>query len=187
MLAEHRIHDASLPLFAAWSIESPIYTAVVFLQIAGNEKRAIGSRYWTNKALHDCIEDVLDMISDNDWRVRTHITPPDADKVFESQFVDQGLRSEAAPKMHDTVILTRRLFATMKVDPDANEDLIDAINNYAPREEPHGFVVTPGHTLERYFVRALEIFAAWHHNGGGVPADEWGPAPDYTLADRARI
>lgn len=186
-MLERRIHDASLPLFAAWSLESPIYTAVAFVQVAGNETRVIDSRYWKLKPLHVCLEDVALLELERGWKIRTHITPPDEDGVFEEQFSDQGMRSEKTEKMADTVILTRRLLATTKIDPDANEDLIEAINHYAPRERPEGFVITPGHTLERYFVRTLEIFAAWRHDGGLELADDWGPAPDYTLADRARI
>lgn len=186
-MIDRRIHDASLPMYAAWSLESPIYTAAVFLQIAGNEIRVVYSRWWKLKPLHVCIEDVVALLAEKAWRVRTHITPPDRDDVFAEQFNDQGLAVEAAPSIHDSVILTRRLFATLRVDPDANEDLIEAINHYSPREEPRGFVITDGHTLERYFVRALEIFAAWHHAGGGALGDEWGPAPDYTQQDRARI
>lgn len=182
-----RIHDASLPVFAAWSTESPIYTAVVFFQIFGNEVRVIGSDHWKLKPLHACIDEALELTRRKSWWVRTHVTAPDKDRVLWAQFNDQGLASEAAQDLSDVVILTRRLFAVMRIDPDENEELIDAIGNYAPREEPKGFVVTPGHTLARFFVRALEIFAAWHHAGGGRPADEWGPAPDYTLADRARI
>lgn len=187
MMTDRRVHDASLPLFAAWSTESPIYTTVVFLQVAGNELRAVGSRHWKLKPLHTCIDDVIELARAEGWRIRTHVTPPDPDGVLEEQFSDQGLVPEAAPKLPDVVLLTRRLFATLKIDQDANEDLLEAINSYAPREEPHGFVVTPGHTLARFFVRALEVFASWRHAGGLDEFAAWGAPVDYSQADRAVV
>lgn len=187
MPVERRIYDASLPLFASWSTESPIFTAVVFLQVYGNEIRAIGAKSWKNQALHSCIEDALRIEFERKWRIRTHVTPFDRDHVIEEQFTDAGLRSEAAPKVADLVILTRRLMATLVIDQDAdgNEELIEAINQYAPREKPGGFTLDAGHTLEQFTCRALEIFAAWKHAGG--IEDDWGPAPDYSRSDRARI
>lgn len=183
----HRVYDASLPLFAVWSTESPIFTAVLFLQVNGNEVTAIGAKSWKNSALHSCIEDVLAIEARNAWRIRTHVTPFDRDKVIERQFADSALRSEAAPKVADLVILTRRLMATLVIDQhaDGNDELIEAINHYAPREKPEGFVIDAGHTLHQFICRALEIFAAWKHAGG--LEDDWGPKPDYTQADRARI
>lgn len=186
-MIERRVYDASLPLFACWSLESPIYTAVVFLQIAGNEVRAIGSRYWKLKPLHTCIEDVAEQLGRDKWRVRTHITPADPDGIYAEQFEDAGMVAEESPKVADIVTLARRLFSVIRIEPEGNDDLIDAINSYAPREEPHGFVVTSGHTLARYFVRALEVFAAWRHDGGGRPSDDWSRPPDYSRTDRMRI
>jgi hypothetical protein len=113
------------------------------------------------------------------------VTPADPDRILASQFEDLGLGCEAAPKLSDVVTLTRRVFATLRVEPSTNADLIEAINQYSPREEPRGFVVNAGHTLERFFVRALEVFAAWQYAGG--LDDDWGPAPNYALADKARI
>lgn len=174
-------------MFAAWSLESPLFTAVVFLQVIGNETRVIESMKWKLKALHECIADVEQLAARRKWSIRDHVTPHDPDLIYEQQFTDRGIFSVyAAPKIGDSVTLTRRLFATLRIAPEANEDLIDAINSYAPREDRGNFVIADGHKPERFFVRALEIFAAWRHVGGGVP-DEWGAAPDYTLSDRARI
>jgi len=184
---ERRIYDASYPLYASWSLESPIFTAVVFLQIVGNEVRAISSKHWKLKPLHACISDVVELTDKNSWRIRAHITPPDKDHVYAQQFEDMYLEPSPAEKISDTEILTRRLFATMLVnDTPENEALIESINNYSPREEPHGFVINSGHNLDRFFVRALEIFAAWRH-AGGLESEEWSRAPDYSRADRARI
>lgn len=180
MNTEHRIVDASLPLYAAWSLQSPIFIAVVLIQQTGNEYRVVGSRHWKQRALHECIEGSLELTRG----ARLHITPHDRDGVYERQFTDSGLICEAAPELHDQELLLRRLMATLTVDP-SNEDLIEAINQYAPRPNKSGFTVTPGHTLERWFVKALEVFACWHHLYGGTTG--WGPAPDYTESDRAVI
>lgn len=185
MIAQ-RVYDASLPMFAAWSLESPLFTAVVFVQSVGNETRVIESMKWKLKALHECLADVEELLAKRRYRIREHVTPPDPDLIYWQQFVDRGHACSAAPKLSDEIAVARRMFATLRIEATLNEDLIDALNQYAPREDGGNYIITDGHKPERFFVRALEIFAAWRHKGGGVP-EQWGPAPDYTLADRARI
>ena len=190
-----RIYDAALPLYACWSLESPVYTCMIATQVHGNETRIIGSQHWENKPLHACFNDVLKLFPWRDYH--THVTPPDDDLVYAPQFEQFGWYCEAAPHVKDTITLARELFATLKIDSvkrdwtngkPNNDDFVNALHQYAPNENKltEGFNVTPTHNLTHYFSRALELYAAWVHAGNAKPS-ALGPAPNYAIWDRAVI
>lgn len=169
-----RAYDPSLPLYAAWSLESPIYTCMICVQVEGNEHRVIGSRHWENRPLAYCFNDLLNVFP---WRnYSTHVIPPERNYVWQSAFEKFEWYAEQAPEMSDTITPARELLAMTQIDQvkrpwstdeGNNADLIEALNQYAPRKDPShgGFVVTPLHNLARFYSRAIELYAAWVHIG----------------------
>lgn len=195
MSAPRRAFDPSLPLYAVWSLESPIYICVACIQVDGNEARVIGSRHWENKQLHFCFGDMLNTFP---WRqYHTHVIPPDQDMVWQPLFERFEWYAEQAPSYKDTITLARQLFGTLKIDSvprpwtdgqPNNDALSEALNQYAPREDTThgGFIISPRHDLARFFSRTLELFASWQHAGNAKPGAR-GRAPNYSSYDRAVI
>lgn len=191
-MSERRSYDASRPLYVAWSLESPIFSTCILVQLVGNETHIVGSRDWKLAALHSCLADF-----DKTWRwpVRAHIVPPDPDQVYRSQFDTFGWYAEQAPDIKDNVTLTRQLFATTVIDTaprpwtggaENNLALVEALKSFSPRPDQAsgGFIVTPQHTLERWYARAVELFAAWRYLAGDLkPARPF----NYRNWDRAVI
>jgi hypothetical protein len=114
--------------------------------------------------------------------------------VLCDQFAAAELVAEIAPDLKHHMTLTRQLFATTVIDTaprpwtggaENNIGLIEALKSYAPHEQPGGgYSVTAPHTLERWYVRAVELYACWQSRN---PICMWGPAPDYAVSDRAVI
>lgn len=193
-MSARRAFDPSLPLYAAWSLESPVYTCMIAAQVDGNEHRIIGSRHWENKPLAACFSDVLATFP---WRAyHTHIIPPDRGNVWQPEFAKFDWYAEQAPKMADTITPARTLLGVTTIDQAKrpwsgnegnNADLLDALGQYAPRREESiaGFVTTPLHNLARFYARAVELYAAWVHVGN---TKAWqSRALNYSRWDRAVI
>lgn len=191
-MTPRRIYDPSLPLYAAWSLESPIYTCMLCVQVDGNEHRVIGSKHWENKPLAQCFSDVLTTFP---WRAyHTHVIPPDKDMVWQPEFTKFEWYAEQAPKLSDSITPARTLLGITTIDQAKrpwstdegnNADLIDALGQYAPRRESSQFVTTPLHNLARFYSRAVELYACWVHVGN---TKGWrSRAVNYSKWDRAVI
>lgn len=186
-----------LPVVAAWSLEFPEAVAVVFVQIDGTDVNIVGSRLWRFTALSTAIAE----LSDFPWRKRieSHVIPPDPGGVWAGIFEDAGIEAETCPDWSEiqTVFLTRELFAVLRVDNEPrpwtcedeeenNQQLIESINGYRVEQARNSetFGKTAAHSWERYLVRALEVFALWHHNGASAG---FGPKPSNELYNRGVI
>ncbi len=190
-----RAYDPGLPIYASWSLESPVYTCMLALQVEGNETRIVGSKHWENAALSDCMHAMRELFP---WRsFDTHVIPQDNQLMWQPIMERFGWYVEQAPQLRDSLTITRELMTTLKIDNVArewtedqlnNQDFIDAIGQYAPRAMPQyqGFNVTVQHNLPTFFTRALEVFAAWRHIGNARPGSR-NRRPDYRLHDRAVV
>ena len=188
-------YDAGLPVYAAWSCTSPVFTTMLALQVEGNETRVIGSKHWQNQPLSVCIREACTVF---DWGTYdTHVVPSDPDYVYIPIFERLDRYVEAAPKLADMITPAREMMLTLKIDrmpraftggEENNQDFVDSIGQHAPRVDTKydAFVVTDRHNLPTFYMRAVEVFAAWRHIGNARPGARH-RRPNYRLHDRAVV
>lgn len=195
--------DPAMPVTAAWNLENmPANASVVFFQELGNEVAIIGSRSWMfPRSISECFGE-LDAFP---WQAARHVIRIDDENVWPRLFLDYGLRV-GQTREHSTfgksTAVTAALLERASIDTtprpwlDAveasnNELLVDSLNGYRAKELERvdgggeNFDDKPVVSYERYFARAVELYAAWHwarhrRRGPGRPLD-------YSQQDRAVI
>lgn len=192
-------YDARFPVFAAWGLEfSPVNVSVVFIQPRKQDFLCIGSHSWFFESLPDCIAKVQ---SGYPWRVGKHVLPPESDpRIWQALFEDLCIyNTEHAPELADgrRMLVTQAFLSRLTIDTvphpwdeENNQILVDSLGGYRMREVASAqdqFTTTVQASHEQYLARALENFAAFEWKSPVRGARAWGPAPDYSMHDRAVI
>jgi hypothetical protein len=192
-------HDARFPVFAAWALEfSPVNVSVVFIQPRGQDFLCIGSHSWFFESLPDCVAKVQ---SGYPWRVGRHVLPPENDPhIWRALFADLCVYNVAhAPELADgkRMLIAQAFLSRLTIDTvphpwdeENNQILVDSLGGYRMREvasTQDQFTTSVQASHEQYLARALEHFAAFEWKEPTRGARAWGPAPDYSMHDRAVI
>lgn len=192
-------YDARFAVFAAWALEfAPVNVSVVFIQPRGDDFLCIGSGSWFFESLADCVAKVQ---SAYPWRVSTHVLPFEKPQgVWRAMFEDLLIYNAVhAPELSDgrRMMLTQAFLSRLTIDlaphpwdEENNQVLIDSLGGYRMREVASAqdqFTTTVQASHEQYLARALENFAAHEWRSPARGARAWGPAPDYSMHDRAVI
>lgn len=188
-------YDASLPVFAAWSLEWAEQYTVTFLQHRGNETRVIGSKSFPFESVSEVVDQARHAFP---WRyIARHIVPNKTPGEILEVFENHNQVVERAPDLADYYSVTRETLSTTYVDTAPrpwqaeepnNELFVDALNGYRFSEAKGGqsFTNNPVNSWHKHFARTLEIYSAFRNS---EPADlgGWHSAPTYELQDRAAI
>lgn len=161
------LYEPLLDTVATWSLEFQAAQAVIFTQQEGNEVRVIGSRLWMLGSLGEAFTEARQL----PWfkSVSTHVIPPDSEGVLTDLFATAGYVADEAPNIGrpQAVAITRELFAVLRIDPEANKDLIEALKQYKLGERSEDVLSEhPELSKHAYLARALELFACWHQRNG---------------------
>lgn len=190
-------HDSRTPVYCSWSLEfAPLNISVAFFQPNGNEWRGIGSRSFMFTELDEALASVR---SEFPWKVAEHIVPHETDGIYQALLEEHGVYANEAPAraLQPTSLITQTFLSRLHVDtaprkfetmtPESNNMLLlDSLNGYRLKQQAgQEFSLTVFQSFERYLARAVENFASYEHSQG--VGQDWGPAPDYTLHDRAVI
>jgi len=195
--------DPKYPVYAAWDLGWVDHLTCVFVQPVGNENRIIGSRSWRMTTIPDALADIRKVYP---WEVDTHVLPWDASRnsletgsTWKQVFEDQRTRTELAPKVsvHEGIEQVRLLLPTCVIDterrawaPEGNNGLlIESLSGYRTeirKGSPGVFQLSPAHTWESHLADALRYYAVFR-SSGGLTLGEWGPALDWSAADRSVI
>lgn len=187
-------YDSSLPVMASWSLEFDAQYTVVFWQTVGSESRIVGSKSYPFEALSDCIDHVSNAFP---WRyISRHIVGPKTSSDVVNIFENRRCLVDQAPDAEKEIPITRDYLASTYIDnkprdwcieDENNERLIDALNGYrfTPHKSGQSFSNIPIASWERYYARAVEVFAA-HRQDHTAGFDGWHQAPDYAAQD-ARV
>lgn len=187
-------YDSSLPVMASWALEWDSQYTVIFWQTVGSETRLVGSKSYPFEALSDCLDHVSNAFP---WRyISRHIvsetTSPEMLDIFERR----GCIIDTAASAEGVIPATRDYLASTYIDnkprdwcleDDNNERLVDALNGYRFTEHKGGqsFTNTPVNSWERYYARAVEVFAI-NRQDFTAGIDGWHTAPNYAATD-ARV
>jgi hypothetical protein len=197
--------DPKYPVYAVWDLGWVDHLSAIYIQPHGNESRIIGSRAWRLTTIPDAIADERKTFP---WEVDTDVLPWDAAKssletgaTWQQVFEDQHRRTELAPKLspHEGIAQVQLLLPTCSIDtaprpwaPEGNNQLlIESLTGYRTEIRkgsgaPGVFQLSPSHTWESHFADALRYYAVFRASGG-LTLGEWGPAPNWSLTDRAVI
>lgn len=188
-------YDASLPVFAAWSLEYGDQYTVAFFQERGNESRLVGSKSYQFEALSEVVQRVRHEFP---WRyIARHIVPTGTPAEDLEIFENHGQIVELAPDLDKYHSVTRERLSTIYIDnaprvwtgeQDNNELLVDALNGYRFVEAKGGqsFTNNPVNSWEKHYARALEVYAGYRYSEP-AEAGGWFPPPSRVNHDRAVI
>lgn len=188
-------YDASLPVFAAWSLEWADQYTVAFFQERGNESRLVGSRSYQFAALSEVVQRVRHEFP---WRyIARHIVPQSTSAEDLEVFENHGQVVELAPDLDKYHSVTRERMSTLFIDnaprawtqeADNNERLVDALNGYRFTEAKGGqsFTNTAVNSWEKHYARTVEVYSGFRYSEP-AEAGGWYPRPDYSAQDRAAI
>lgn len=204
MRKENRIgdfeYDPNRPVYASWDLGYSDELVCLFWQRIGGQHRCIGSRAWQFTNYEDALDDIAVTFP---WKVELHVIPHDAaSKVMQSllvaAFAKTGAEVVILPKgdVHAGIQEVRDLLPTVFIDnvprdwtdgKSNNHRLVEAIAGYRAQNTKAGvFARTPIHSWESHWTDSLRYYAV--ANATDQLSTKWGPAPDYSAADRiARV
>lgn len=174
------LYEPLLETVATWAVEYKAAQVVMFTQQSGNEIRVIASRQWDLASVSEVINEARQF----PWfkSITNHVIPPDADGVYTDLFTDAGIVTEAAPALRpaEVVTITRELFPVLRIDPEANKELVEALKEYKLASLADETLGERHDSWKPYYmVRAVELFACWRKRVGSRKARDTNAARIY--------
>ena len=185
-------YDPSLPLFAAFDRATASVLGCVLVQPSGNMHNIVASQTWENTTVGEAFIWLKNFLPFGK-NIQKAIMPPTANL---DNFKVSGVEFEAAPNqpLIEAIDTVRRYLPLTRIDVQIqkwaeegnNIELLNSLQGYRADDDPKApgmYKLTPAFVPEIYLTKAFMNYCLFADSGG--IDDEWGPAPDYALQDRA--